>query len=94
MPTIRDFQYMKCTRLVVRFTIITMLCSTTAEAKQTCPSGGCPPPPPPLVVIPTAVTTCACMNEAALYAAASSYLANWILLTGVVPLVKTDFSSG
>ena len=81
MQIIKERHHMKFTRLAVRFAIMTILCSTTAEAKGTCPVGGCPPPPPPLVVIPTAVTTCACANEAALYAAANSYLSKWILLT-------------
>jgi hypothetical protein len=71
---------MKFTRLAVRFAIMTILCSTTAESIQTCPPGGCPPPPRP--VIPTAVTTCACGNEAALEAAARSYLSYW---TGLTP---------
>lgn len=81
MQVIKGSHHMRFTRLAVRFAIMTILCSTTVEAKGPCPVGGCPPPPPPPVVIPTAVTTCACVNEAALEAAARSYLSNWIELT-------------
>jgi len=73
---------MNFTRLAVRFAVMTILCSTTAEAINKCPVGGCPPPPPPPpVIIPTAVTTCDCANAAALETAAKSYLSTWIQLT-------------